>query len=90
MPASQLLDPSYEEVELPSDPRFEIYTQMQMFVSKAAQVSPVIIRNMQRGVSDLLQTYLDTFRTCCQNRSRQRRNMCHNIAYWEELQTEVC
>lgn len=35
------------------------------------------------------QSYLDIFRTFCQNRSRVRRTLCHTVQDWEVLQTEA-
>lgn len=35
------------------------------------------------------QSYLDIFRTFCQNRSRVRRTLCHTVQDWEVLQSEA-
>jgi hypothetical protein len=38
LPFSQLLDVENEEIEVPSDPRFQIATHMDNFIKRAAQV----------------------------------------------------
>lgn len=39
LPASTLLDAQNEEIEVPSDPRFQIYKSMEAFVARVAHVS---------------------------------------------------
>lgn len=39
LPSSALLDASNEEIEVPTDPRFQIHKSMETFVSRVAHVS---------------------------------------------------
>lgn len=71
LPASRLLDATYDEVEVPTDPRHKISSLMESYRYRAAQ------------------SYLDIFRTLCQNRCRIRRTLAHTIADWDSLQLET-
>ncbi|OKL55867.1 hypothetical protein UA08_08865 [Talaromyces atroroseus] len=71
LPSSTLLRAENEEIEVPSDPRFQIHRSMETFVTRVAH------------------PFVDTFRTCCLNRSRVRRALCHCIVEWDNLQIEA-
>ena len=43
LPADILIDPANGNIEVPQDPRFQISRRMDAFVSKAANVSSVIV-----------------------------------------------
>ena len=45
LPTDILLDPQNSEVEVPSDPRFQIAKRMDIFVARAGQVSCALILN---------------------------------------------
>lgn len=89
MPFNLLLQPENDEVEVPSDPRFQMAKHMSAFVKRASQVyhspgRPGICTNGS------LQPLMDTFRTACLNRCRVRRTLCHTAIDWDNLQIEVC
>ena len=44
LPASILVDPANSDVEAPQDPRFQILRKMDLFVTRAADVSVTIRR----------------------------------------------
>ncbi len=48
LPADQLLDPGNSDVEIPSDPRFQIAKQMDIFNARAGQVS---LRDMFKSLT---------------------------------------
>lgn len=46
LPCSTLLRPENEEVEMPSDPRFQIFKSMEGFVKRVSQVRHVCCMNL--------------------------------------------
>lgn len=70
LPSDILLDRGNDDIELPTDPRFNMAQRMEIFRARAAQ------------------SYLDIFRTLCQNRCRIRRTLCHLVPDWDNLQLD--
>ncbi|CRG83051.1 N-alpha-acetyltransferase 35, NatC auxiliary subunit [Talaromyces islandicus] len=71
LPSSMILRAENEEIEVPTDPRFQIHQSMEDFLVRIAE------------------SFMNTFRTSCLNRSRVRRALCHSIIDWDNIQIEA-
>lgn len=87
LPSSLLLQANTDEVELPSDPRFQIAQKMEGFVKRFAQVC--CSAGSRWPDTNALQPFVDTVRCACLNRCRVRRTVCHTVVDWDNLQMEV-
>ncbi|KAI9823326.1 MAG: hypothetical protein M1832_002550 [Thelocarpon impressellum] len=86
MSVKQLLFDDLAETVMPAD---QILDPENWDVEAPQDPRFVIAKKMDLFVMRATQSYLDLFRSLCQNRSRVRRTLCHTIEDWDTLQLEA-
>ncbi|KAK1689756.1 Mak10 subunit [Colletotrichum godetiae] len=82
----QLLDDDFAIVSLPNSPLLD---RANDDVEAPQDPRVAIAQNMESFRLRAAQPYLDILRTFCQNRCRVRRNLCHIVRDWENLQFDA-
>lgn len=82
----QILDDDLATIALPASPFLD---RANDDIEVLHDPRAVIAQQMEVFRQRAAQPYLDILRTFCQNRSRVRRTLCHNVRAWDSLQGDA-